>query len=139
MPVTALAHVCVRTRDLAACERFYVDLLGFERLFRFTRRGAVIGCYLRLAERMFLEVFTDDAAAPSGARNRLSHFCLECRDLSGLRARLAAAGVAVGPLRLGADRTHQFWAPDPDGVSIEFQEYTAESAQFRGGDVEVDW
>lgn len=139
MSIGALAHICLKTADLAATEKFYTEHLGFEKQFRFTRRGEVIGFYLRIADRVFLEAFSAEAPPPSDPSHNLSHFCLDTDDLSGLRATLVGAGFDPTPIVTGADATLQFWVTDPNGVAIEVQEYTGESAQFRHDDVEVDW
>lgn len=139
MPLRAIAHVCLKTTHLAATEQFYVGLLGLTKQFEFTRRGQVIGFYLRLADRVFIEAFLSSNPPPSDPGHCLSHFCLETDDLAALHARLTAAGVPAGPIKTGADATLQFWAPDPNGVAIEFQQYTDRSAQFSTADVEVDW
>lgn len=139
MPIRAIAHVCLKTADLAGTERFYTELLGFERQFQFTRQGEVIGFYLRIADRVFLEAFSDKAPPPSDPSHTLSHFCLETDDLEGLRAALVDAGFDPTPATTAADATLQFWVRDPNGVSIEIQQYTDQSAQLHHRDVEVDW
>ena len=45
----------------------------------------------------------------------------------------------IGELKMGADHTPQFWMKDPNGMDLEFQQYTERSSQFTGRDVEVDW
>jgi len=37
MKIKAIAHVCLRTKDLDPLLRFYRDMLGFEPQFNFTR------------------------------------------------------------------------------------------------------
>ena len=139
MSVTAIAHVCLRTRDLAATERFYTELLGFTRQFYFTRKGKIIGFYLRLADRVFVEAFEAGEVPETTQAHALGHFCLECSDIRALHARFLQAGHAVGEVKIGADGTWQFWTRDPNGVPLEFHQYTPESAQFRSEDVEVNW
>lgn len=139
MTIPALAHVCLKTPNLIATEKFYSGIFGFERQFRFTRRGEVIGFYLRIADRMFLEVFSDAAPPPADPSHTLSHFCLETDELEALRGRLVEAGFEPTPIVTGADATLQFWVTDPNGVAIEVQQYTDQSAQFHDRDVEVDW
>lgn len=48
-------------------------------------------------------------------------------------------GVTISDKKLGIDSTWQAWTADPNGVKLELFEYTERSAQFVGGDVEVDW
>lgn len=139
MSIRALAHICLKTADLAATEAFYTEIFGFERQFRFTRGGEVIGFYLRIGDRAFLEAFSAGSPLPSDPANTLSHFCLETDNLEGLRGKLVEAGFEPTPIVTGADATLQFWVTDPNGIALEVQQYTGQSAQFRTDDVEVDW
>ena len=133
----AIAHVCIHTRDLAATEAFYTGALGLTKVFDFTKNGQVKGCYLRLAERSFIEVFeVDEASAP---RSALAHLCLETDDIDGMKARLEAHGVATTEKKKGCDDTYQIWFKDPNGIDIELHEYTDTSAQHNPRDLEMDW
>ena len=137
----SVAHVCIKSPDLARTLDFYCGALGLERQFDFTREGRVIGFYLRLAERSFVEVFLADEVVAPGANAALHHFCLETDDMAAARGRLVERGFAPGEIRTGADGTLQFWVTDPSGVRFEFHQYTERSAQFtaQGGTVEVNW
>ena len=138
----SIAHVCIKTPDLARTLDFYCGALSMERLFDFTRGGRVIGFYLKLAERSYVEVFETSAevVAP-GASAALHHFCLETDDMVAVRGRLVERGFAPEEIRLGVDGSHQFWVADPNGVRFEFHEYTERSAQLGapGRAVEVNW
>ena len=48
-------------------------------------------------------------------------------------------GVPFSKKSLGCDRTYQLWVTDPDGYKIELQEYTPQSAQLTGIDIQVNW
>jgi catechol 2,3-dioxygenase-like lactoylglutathione lyase family enzyme len=134
--VKALAHVCLKSRDLARTEAFYCGMLGCEKSFDFVRFGEVIGFYLKVADDMFIEVF-HDSNVEVPARRALDHFCLETADIKGLHHKLAENGFSPGELKLGSDNTWQFWIKDPDGVDVEFQEYTPDSTQLTGKNVEL--
>ena len=69
----------------------------------------------------------------------LHHFCLETENIQAARDALLAAGYTAGEIKMGADHSLQFWVKDPSGVDVEFHQYTAQSAQLAGGNVEVDW
>jgi catechol 2,3-dioxygenase-like lactoylglutathione lyase family enzyme len=138
MPITTLAHVCLKTTDLKRTRDFYCDALGLKHLFNFTRKNAVIGYYLASGNRTFVEVFQSDAIEPLG-KQPIHHLCLETDGLPTLHARLAEQGLNPGPMKLADDNTWQFWITDPNGLAIEIQQYTGKSAQFTGHDVEVDW
>ena len=108
-----------------------------EKLFNFVLRKEVIGFYLKAANETFLEVFRDGAAAPGAERRTLHHFCLQTDVLADLRQRLVDRGYAPREIIMGADQSPQFWVQDPNGLEIEFQEYTDKSSQLTGHDVEL--
>ena len=135
----ALAHVCIKTSDLDATLRFYTGALGMEKVFDFTRRGEVIGFYLKIVPGAFVEVFHADAPVSVGADRCLHHFCLQVTDIEAARNRLIEHGHAPGGIKTGADQSLQFWVEDPNGLSCEFHQYTERSSQTTGQNAEVDW
>ena len=139
MNIKTLAHVCIRTVDLDRTTEFYCSALGMKKQFQFTRQGKVIGCYISASSNTFIEVFLVDEIVPVAANQNLHHFCLETDDIRMLRAELIRCGYSPGEIKLGADNSHQFWIVDPNGLNIEFHEYTDRSAQITGEDVEVNW
>lgn len=137
---TCISHVCLKTPDLDATERFYSDLLGCPCMFRFSRQGKPYGFYLKVGERQFIEVFAQDPVEPDNGAHCLAHFCFESADIEGLHARLREAGFAPDPIKVGVEHSKQFWVRDPNGLNVEVQEYTDRSLQLTGGGtVEVDW
>ncbi len=138
MKIERIAHVCLKSDDLAATREFY-ELLGARHVFDFTQRGKVIGFYLRVSDRDFVEVFDSEAKPEIVGVPPLDHVCFETSDIEGLRGRLAEAGCEPGAIKLGCDQSRQFWVTGPEGTRIEFHEYTDRSAQFGSADVEVDW
>jgi catechol 2,3-dioxygenase-like lactoylglutathione lyase family enzyme len=137
MAIKSVAHVCLKTRDLAGTASFYCDLLGLEKVFEFKKNGEVIGFYLQAANTTFLEVFRDENVEPADPRRTLHHFCFESDAIGPLRQRLLEHGFSAGDLILGADRALQFWVKDPNGIDIEIQQYTPESSQWSGETVEL--
>ena len=138
MFILSLAHACIKSTSLEQTSAFYCDALGMKKHFDFTRNGQVIGLYLKASNDSFVEVFLADAVENTD-RRCLNHFCLETSDLEGLRQRLLDRGYNPGEVKMGADKTWQFWVTDPNGLAVEFQQYTPESAQQTGADVEVNW
>ncbi|KAF0096085.1 MAG: Glyoxalase/bleomycin resistance protein/dioxygenase [Puniceicoccaceae bacterium 5H] len=136
--VKRLAHVCLRTSDLAATRQFYCDVLGFTHVFDFFRKGEVVGFYFQVAEAQFIEVFYEDKIEADNGSHVLFHFCLECEDLKATRQKLLDAGYAPGEIIMPKDNTYQFWVKDPNGMGVEFQEYTKDSCQFTGQAVSMD-
>ena len=136
--VKQLAHVCIFANDLTETSDFYRDVLGLDVAFNFTRDGEWIGFYLDAGGRSNIEVFLKPEAE-SGREDQINHFCLEVASIADAVAHIRAKGVEVTDKKRGVDDTWQAWVTDPNGVRIELFEYTAESAQFVGGDRAADW
>jgi hypothetical protein len=60
-------------------------------------------------------------------------------DIEQIISTLRRHGYDVGDKKLGADASWQAWTRDPNGIRIEFHEYTPESMQLRGGISKVSW
>jgi catechol 2,3-dioxygenase-like lactoylglutathione lyase family enzyme len=61
------------------------------------------------------------------------HLSFEVDDIYKAREELLAKNVNVtSEIRLGIEKTYQFWVTDPDGNPIEFMQYTEDSYQIRG-------
>ena len=136
MNIKRIAHVCVYSRDLAKALKFYRDSLGLEVAFEFERQGQPFGYYFKLGQDSFIEVFKGEPEAQAGT---IRHIAIEVEDLDGIVSKLRAAGLKVGDKSLGADNTWQAWTADPDGVAIEFHEYTDRSLQKTGGKCIATW
>lgn len=139
MNITTLAHVCIMTRDLDASSRFYCDTLGMKKQFNFTKNGSVVGFYLKASENTFIEFFLASNPTDSSRGCSLSHFCLETDSIESVRKKLVDAGYQPNPIKLGCDQSHQFWVKDPNGIEMEFHQYTKNSCQKTLKDVEIDW
>lgn len=133
-----LAHVCLFSHDLAAAEAFFVGALGLTKAFDFTKKGAWVGLYLTCGERTFIEIFLN-GEAPFAKTGQVNHLCLEVPDLPAAVATLRAKGIEVTEPKYGCDDTWQAWLKDPSGTPIELFQYTPKSAQFVGGNREIDW
>ncbi len=131
-----LAHICVETTDLAATEAFY-HLLGAERRFEFrNNQGLLIGMYMYFAGDTFIELVLVGEPRVEGAIN---HFALQVEDVDAIHEQLSRAGIAVTEKELGVDNTWMVTCRDPNGVYIEFHQYTDDSLQFRGGTCQIDY
>jgi len=138
MSIKSLAHVCIKTTNLDATTAFYCGALRMKKIFDFTKKGKVIGFYMKAANETFVEVFLADEIEKSG-KQALAHFCLETDSIEALRKELIERGYAPGEIKMGADNSFQFWMKDPNGIDFEFHQYTDQSSQATGRDVEVDW
>jgi catechol 2,3-dioxygenase-like lactoylglutathione lyase family enzyme len=136
--IRQLAHVCVFSHDLAAAEAFYCGALGLTKTFDFTKNGTRAGFYLACGGRTFIEVFLHPDA-PFEKTGVVNHLCLEVPDIQSAAAELRAKGLEVTEAKYGVDDTWQVWLKDPSGSPIELFQYTDASAQFKGGDREIDW
>jgi catechol 2,3-dioxygenase-like lactoylglutathione lyase family enzyme len=133
-----IAHVCLHVLDLDASVAFYTKL-GFKRRFAFNKNGGLFGVYLEFGKGNFIAIFKDTQRVASAARGSLAHFCLETPDIDAAIKSLASRGIQHTPKKLGSDRTYQIWLKDPDGNEFEIHQYTPESSQITGRDVEADW
>jgi len=129
--------VCLYVKDLGRSVDFY-SKLGFKKRFAFNKNGNLFGVYLEFGNGNFIEIFSD-ANRNSGAAGSLAHFCLETPDIDAAIKSLASRGIEHTPKKLGSDTTYQIWLKDPDGNDFEIHQYTSESSQIIGRDVEADW
>ncbi len=133
--IKQLAHLCIHSNDLAATEKFYFEALGLEKGFTFMKDGNLFGFYIKLGNSTFIEVFKGDLSSEGS----IKHLAVEVDDIDQVIKKLRKAGFEATDKKLGADNTWQCWTEDPNGVKIEFQQYTADSMQLNGGICEVDW
>jgi glyoxylase I family protein len=133
LKIRGLDHLVLRTRDLAAMERFYVDVLGLT----VERRSDQIGMVQLRAGAQLVDLVAADGmlgrqggAAPgagpgAGGRN-LDHFCLNLEgfDLAEVEAHLKAHGVTPGDsgVRYGAGGFGvSIYLTDPEGNGLELR------------------
>ncbi len=127
--IKQLAHICISSQDLELTKRFYTQALGLDIAFAFEKEGEVFGFYIKVGNRTFIEVFQGDPGTPGNIR----HVAIEVSDLDALLAQIRAAGFEVEDKTMGADNSWQAWTTDPNGVRIEFHQYTPQSKQITGG------
>lgn len=135
--ISRIAHVCIIARDLEETERFYCGALGMKAGFDFRRGDERVGFYLEAGGGTYIEIFRGDCGPDAGA-SPLRHLCLEVDDLDAVKRSLEAHGVSATDKSLPCDHTWQIWCKDPNGVDIEFHQYTPESLQKTGGVAQVD-
>lgn len=135
--IKGLAHICINTTDLQKTEWFYCDVLGLKKKFEFTKEGKVTGFYVRLCEGNYLEFFETNEKFRN--ESPINHFCIETESIDDIATVLSANLIEVTDKKLGCDNSWQIWTEDPNGIKIEFHEYTKESLQYNGGTCEIDW
>ena len=121
-PIVGVAHIGLRTDDVAAARKFYTGLLGFQEPFSLNKPdGSLTLTYFKVNDHQYIEVFPE---LKDPKQDRLSHISFETTDAEQLRAYLASQGVKVPdklPSRLDGDLG--FDVIDPDGHDIEFMQY----------------
>jgi len=120
--IVGVAHIGLKTDDLAAARNFYGHFLGFEEPFTLdTPAGGLLLTYFKVNDHQYIEIFPE---LKSEAEDRLSHIALETSDAPQLRDYLAAHGVKVpAAVRPGRDGNLSFMVKDPDGHNVEFVQY----------------
>ena len=128
MRIKRLSHVSLSSRDLAATERFYVDVMGFEIAHEFRDpAGERYGFFLHAGGGTYIECFLGEPAAAAAGAFR--HMCFEVDDIAGFAARLKAHGIAdVVPRRGRTDRVLQLAFTGPDGIEVEIHQHDEQSA-----------
>jgi catechol 2,3-dioxygenase-like lactoylglutathione lyase family enzyme len=133
--IKQLAHICIHTDDLTETEHFYCDVLGLEKGFEFEKDRDPFGFYIKLGGKTFIEVFKGEPAKVGN----IDHIAIETDDIDQVIRTLRANNFEASDKKLGGDHTWQSWTRDPNGVKIEFHQYTEKSMQFKGGVCQVDW
>ena len=133
--IKQLAHICIHTKSLEKTKHFYSEILGMALGFDFQRQDELFGFYLKCGANTFVEVFKGDP----GEVGNINHLALEVHSIDDVIAKLKENDIEVTDKKLGADHSYQAWATDPNGVRIEFHEYTEQSMQVVGGTCIVNW
>ena len=115
--VAALDHVNVRTDDLEACRRFYVDALGFREGFRpdFNSRGI----WLYLGDSPVIHVVEVSESQPNNSGS-IDHIAFRAHNFDRFTARLAANGIEYSDRAVPGMDLHQLFCHDPHGIKVEF-------------------
>ncbi|WP_374575669.1 VOC family protein [Phenylobacterium sp.] len=131
MSLTGIAHYAVRTPDLEASRRFYVDVLGLRAGYRppFPFPGAWL--YLGEDEASYgvvhligegtgegLTAYLGARAADQGS-GAVDHLAFFARDWPAMRRRLEACGVGFNERTVPQLGLRQVFLLDPTGVVVE--------------------
>ena len=131
LKIRGLDHLVIRARDLAALERFYVEVLGLT----VERRADQIGMVQLRAGAQLVDLVAADgmlgrqggaAPAPGPGGRNLDHFCLNLDDfdLAAVEAHLKAHGITPGDsgVRYGAGGFGvSIYLADPEGNGLELR------------------
>jgi catechol 2,3-dioxygenase-like lactoylglutathione lyase family enzyme len=117
--ILGVAHIALKTDDLAAARNFYGRDLGFQEAVTFDKESGVT--YFKVNDRQYIEV-TPELKDP--AEDRLSNICFETDNVRKLRDYLADRGVKVPDrVKPGPDQNLTLTVKDPNGHDVEFTEY----------------
>jgi catechol 2,3-dioxygenase-like lactoylglutathione lyase family enzyme len=128
--IPGVAHIGLKTDDLAAARNFYGRDLGFQEAFSLDKAtGGLLLIYFKINDHQYIEIFPE---LKDPAEDRLSHIAFETDNARQLRDYLASRGVKVpDALKPGLDGNLSFTVKDPDGHTVEFMEYIAGSLHSR--------
>ncbi len=126
-PIVGLRHLALKVHDLAACERFYVDLLGM----RVDWRPDASNLYLTSGHDN-LALHHNPSPFDPPAHQRLDHlgFALDSpAQVDAWHDYLHGAGVTIkAPPRTHRDGARSFYCLDPDGNTVQFIYLSAPAA-----------
>ena len=121
-PIIGVAHIGLKTKDMAAARGFYGHDLGFQEPFTLDKpSGGLMLTYFKVNDHQYIEVFPE---LKSEDEDRLSHIAFETTNIQQLRDYLAAHDVKVpAVLKPGLDGNVSMMLKDPDGHNVEFVQY----------------
>jgi catechol 2,3-dioxygenase-like lactoylglutathione lyase family enzyme len=128
--IIGVAHIGLKTGDLAAARNFYGRDLGFAEAFSLDKpSGGLMLVYFKVNDHQYIEVFPE---LKNATEDRLSHIAFETTNAPQLRDYLASRGVHVpAALKNGLDGNLSFMIKDPDGHNVEFVQYMPGSLHSR--------
>ena len=123
--VHGLFHAAIKTANLAATRRFYVDVLGLAEMERpdFGYPGAWLACP-HPGGAAIIHVYAGgpalgaDGRAPAGSA-AIDHVSLSCSGYAAFRARFAAHGLDWREFVVPGTTLWQLFVYDPSGVQLE--------------------
>jgi catechol 2,3-dioxygenase-like lactoylglutathione lyase family enzyme len=126
-----LSSVALNVADLARSEKFYIDVLGLERSFRYPADGKLLEVGLsRPGQKgqmsIILAHFNDDPL-PEG-KARYGRIVVVTGDAKAVAKRATDAGAAARTLSAPPNGSVVIFVTDPDGYQIELYQPAAEPA-----------
>lgn len=119
-------HVCLTVEDLDRSIAFYCDNLGFSPGPEFKDgKGNRFGIFLYLNSGDFLELFRGKERHFSG------HMCFEVDDIQEITRTLRAKGYELSDPGMGRSGAWLTGLQDPDGYTIELNEFSPPESWIR--------
>jgi catechol 2,3-dioxygenase-like lactoylglutathione lyase family enzyme len=128
--IVGVAHIGLKTSDIAAARNFYGRDLGFQEPFTLDKAtGGLMLTYFKVNDHQYIEVFPE---LKDESEDRLSHIAFETTNIAQLRDYLASRNVeAKDALKPGLDGNVSMTIKDPDGHNVEFVQYMPGSLHAR--------
>ena len=150
MPICKLAHFSVRTSDMEASRRFYVEILDFKEGFRPPFQFPGLWLYRGGDEADFgvVHIIGIDPNDPSGLSDYLGdkaadalngsgavdHVAFLATDLPDMHRRLKLASLTYRERTVPSLGLHQVFVEDPSGVTISSRDTQTDEAGSRSPD-----
>ena len=114
-----VGHVVFFVKDVAACERFYVEKLGFVASDRYPGRGAFLRC---AAEGGHHDIFLLQRPAADAALNHVAFTVRDIHEVFGGGMHIARCGweTQLGPGRHPVSSAYFWYFKNPAGALIEY-------------------
>lgn len=135
MAISKLAHFSIRTTDIEATKRFYVEVMGFKEGFRPPFKFPGIWLYQGGDEADYgvVHIIGIDPNDPSGlveylgdkshdslhGSGAVDHVAFLATDLVDMYRRLKAAGLAYRERTVPSLGLHQVFVEEPSGLTVE--------------------
>ena len=118
-------HIAIQTRDWDVSEKFYIEVMGMEKVVEFIGADGQRIALLDIGDGSHLELFEPTAATKDAAANdTLTHFALTTTDITAALERVRAAGMEITReatnVNLGGLNVTIAFFIGPSGEVIEF-------------------
>ncbi|MEQ8164630.1 MAG: VOC family protein [Alphaproteobacteria bacterium] len=138
MALLDLHHVTIKARDLEETERFYVEILGMEKVAR--PEFDFPGAWLQMGRTMFHlmggYMAVDDQGRFEEGGAAVDHIAMLAKGYDEMKARLLAHGLKVSESIITSPPLWQLFVDDPNGVRLEMNFNSSEEPEdARGPDV----
>ncbi|MFL6414625.1 MAG: VOC family protein [Bryobacteraceae bacterium] len=128
-PIVGVAHISLKTNDMAGAEQFYGHTLGYESFEAPKPEAGTSVRFFKVNDHQYIEILPD---LKSDEQDRLDHIAFETEDAPKLQLYLAGHNVKV-PSKVDRDSEGNlsFRMKDPENHEIEFVQYVKGSVQAR--------
>lgn len=119
-----LDHITIHCRDLEASRRFYAEVLDLAEGYRPPFDGPPGAWLYDVEQRPVVHLYAGRDSELSGP-TPLNHIAFVSDDLSGMKQRLEALGIAYGRAIVPEIGAEQIFLDDPDGIGLEISNASA--------------